>query len=250
MTRRLIAGSLAILLIASCAGAGAPDSDRVELLVAAAASLTDAFHDIEAAFEDDHPGIDVVLNLGGSSLLREQILARAPVDAFAPADVAIMEEVRAAGLVSGGVSVFARNTMVIAVPAGNPGGVAGLDDLARPELLVGLCAETVPCGRYTRQVLRSAGVAARPDTEEPNVRALLTKVEHGELDTGIVYATDVREANGVVAIPIPEAYNVTADYPIAIMSSASHPEAAAAFVAYVLSDEGRALLDRHGFHLP
>lgn len=250
MTRRLIAGCLVILLVAPCAGAGAPGPDRVELLVAAAASLTDAFRDVETAFEDGHPGIDVVLNLGGSSLLREQILERAPVDAFAPADVAIMEEVRAAGLVSGRVSIFARNTMVIAVPAGNPGEVGGLDDLARPELLVGLCAETVPCGQYTRRVLLGAGVAARPDTEEPNVRALLTKVERGELDTGIVYATDIREANGVVAIAIPEEYNVTADYPIAIMSGTSHPEAAAAFVAYVLSDEGRTLLDRHGFHLP
>ncbi|MCE2529358.1 MAG: molybdate ABC transporter substrate-binding protein [Acidimicrobiia bacterium] len=250
MTRRLIAGSLAILLIAPCARAGAPDPDHVELLVATAASLTDAFRDIEKAFEDAHPGIDVVLNLGGSSLLREQILARAPVDAFAPADVAIMEEVRAAGLVSGTARVFARNTMAIAVPAGNPGGVTGLDDLARPELLVGLCAETVPCGRFTRQVLLMAGVAAQPDTEEPNVRALLTKIEQGELDTGIVYATDVRVANGVAAIPIPEEYNVTTDYPIAIMSATSHPEAAAAFVTYVLSDEGRTVLDRHGFHLP
>ena len=150
-----------------------------------------------------------------------------------------MEEVRTAGLVSGRARVFARNTMAIAVPAGNPGGVTGLDDLARPELLVGLCAETVPCGQLTRQVLLRAAVEAQPDTEEPNVRALLTKIEQGELDTGIVYATDVRGENGVVAIAIPEEYNVTTDYPIAIMSATSHPETAAAFVAYVLSDEGR-----------
>ena len=241
---------MAILLVASCAAAGTRGSDRAELLVAAAASLTDAFRDIETAFEEAHPGIDVVFNLAGSSLLREQILARAPVDVFAPANVAIMREVGAAGLVSGGARVFARNTMAIAVPAGNPGGVTGLADLARRELLVGLCAETVPCGRFTRQVLLKAGVAARPDTDEPNVRALLTKVEQGELDTGIVYATDVRAANGVTAIAIPDQYNVTTDYPIAIMSGTSHPEAAAAFVAYVLSDDGRALLERHGFHLP
>ena len=250
MTRRLIAGSLAVLLIASCASAGDQGSRRVELLVAAASSLTDVFRDIETAFEDAHPGIDVVLNLGGSSLLREQILAKAPVDAFAPANVAVMDEVRAAGLVSGTPLVFARNTMAIAVPAGNPGGVAGLEDLARPELLVGLCADPVPCGEFTRQVLGRAGVAAQPDTEEPNVRALLTKVEQGELDAGIVYATDVREASGVAGIAIPAEYNVTTDYPIAIMSTTSHPEAAAAFVAYVLSDDGRALLDRRGFHLP
>ena len=249
MTRRLIAGSLVILLTASCAGGG-PDSERVELLVAAAASLTDAFRDIETAFEDAHPGIDVVLNLSGSSLLREQILARAPVDVFAPANEVTMEEVRAAGLVNGRTRVFARNTMAIAVPSGNPGAITGLNDLARPELLVGLCAETVPCGRYTRQVLLRAGVAALPDTKEPNVRALLTKVEQGELDTGIVYATDVREGSGAIAVAIPEEHNVTADYPIAIMSTTSQPRAAAAFIAYVLSDEGRALLDRHGFHLP
>ena len=250
MTRRIIAGYLAITLIASCASDSAPEADRVELLVAAAASLTDVFREVETAFEGAHPGIDVVLNLGGSSLLREQILAKAPVDAFAPANVAIMEEIRAAGLVSGEARVFARNTMAIAVPAGNPGGVTGLDDLARPELLVGLCAETVPCGQFTRQVLQRAGVTARPDTREPNVRALLTKVEQGELDTGIVYATDVRDANGAVAITIPEERNVMTDYPIAIMSATPHPEAAAAFVAFVLSEEGRMLLNRHGFRLP
>ena len=250
MTRRLIAASVAALLFASCAGAGAHRPDRAELLVAAAASLTDAFRDIESDFEDANPGIDVILNLAGSSLLREQILARAPVDAFAPADVSVMEEVRAAGHVRGAAAVFARNTMAIAVPAGNPAGVTGLEDLARSELLLGLCAETVPCGLFTYQIMQRAGVTPRPDTEEPNVRALLTRVAQGELDAGVVYATDVVGTSGVTGIAIPEEHNITAEYPIAVMTGAPHPDGAAAFVAYVLSDGGRAHLLRHGFQLP
>ena len=250
MTRRFIAASVAALLFASCAGGGDHRPERAELLVAAAASLTDAFRDIESAFENAHPGIDVVLNLGGSSLLREQILAWAPVDAFAPANLSIMEEVRAAGHVRGTAAVFARNTMAIAVPAGNPAGITGLADLARSGLLLGLCAETVPCGLFTRQVMQRAGVALRPDTEEPNVRALLTRVAQGELDAGIVYATDVLGTSRVAGIAIPEEHNVTAEYPIAVMSGAPHPEGAATFVAYVLSDGGRAHLRRHGFVLP
>lgn len=237
------------LLISACGTAG--DGAGGEVLVSAASSLTEAFAEMEAAFETVNPEFDVVLNIGGSSALREQILAGAPVDVFASANTSNMDLVVDAGDVDGELAIFARNRLEIAVPSGNPAGVTGLTDFARDELLIGLCAEDVPCGDYGRQVLQNAGVTPNVDTEEPNVRALLTKIEAGELDAGIVYATDVASTDGGVdGVAFPDDDNVHADYPIAVLSDAPNADGAEAFVAFVLSDEGRSILADHGFGLP
>ncbi|MEA2024871.1 MAG: molybdate ABC transporter substrate-binding protein, partial [Actinomycetota bacterium] len=175
ITIGLTAGAL---MLAACGNTG--NGAGGDVLVSAASSLTEAFAEMEAAFETANPEIDIVLNIGGSSALREQILAGAPADVFASANTSNMDRVVAAGDVEGEPAIFARNRLHIAVPGGNPGGVAGLADFARDELLIGLCAESVPCGDYGRQALQNAGVIPAVDTEEPNVRALLTKIEAGE----------------------------------------------------------------------
>jgi molybdate transport system substrate-binding protein len=129
--------------------------------------------------------------------------------------------------------------------------ITGLDDFDRDELLIGLCAEAVPCGSFAREALRKAGVVAAVDTNEPDVRALLTKIEAGELDAGITYVTDVVSTGGSVGgIDIPAAVNVVAAYPIATLEAASNPGGAAVFVSFVLSDEGSAILASHGFGTP
>lgn len=254
----LLAGLAALL---ACGGpdrgageagpAGSVDGGPAELVVSAAASLTDAFRAAEAQFEKGHPEVDVVLNLAGSSSLRVQILEGAPVDVYAPADTADMTGVVAAGLAAGEPRVFATNRLEIAVPPGDPAGVRSLDDFGRGELLLGLCAEGVPCGDFARRALARAGVDPAPDTNEPDVRALLTKIEAGELDAGIVYATDVASARGSVeGIPVPDSLNVRARYPVAVLRDAPHPRAARAFVDFVLSERGRAILRRHGFGTP
>lgn len=237
------------LLPAACGGG--ESSAGSEVLVSAAASLTDAFGDIETAFEDVNPGVDVVLNLGGSSALREQILEGAPADVFASANTSNMDQVVEADEVEGAPAVFARNLLQIAVPPGNPAGVTGLDDFGDEDLLIGLCAEEVPCGDFAREALANAGVTPAIDTNEPDVRALLTKIAAGELDAGITYVTDVVSADGEVeGVDIPEEHNVIASYPIAALANAPHPEAASDFVAFVLSDEGQAILELHGFTSP
>jgi molybdate transport system substrate-binding protein len=219
-----------------------------EILVSTAASLTDAFGEIEAAFEEANPDVDVVLNLGASSALREQILEGAPADVFASANTSNMDQVAAAGQVDGEAEIFVTNSLQIAVPAGNEAGVSGLDDFARDELLIGLCAEDVPCGEFGREALASAGVTPAIDTNEPDVRALLTKIEAGELDAGIVYVTDVLSTDGAVeGVDIPGEDNVVAEYPISTLASAPNPQAATAFVEFVLSDEGQAILTGYGF---
>lgn len=219
------------------------------VVVLAAASLTDAFGDLAAAFEQAHPAVDVQLGFAGSSALREQVLEGAPADVFASADPANVEPLVAAGEVTGTPTTFATNTMVIAVPDGNPAAVTSLADLADDDRFIGLCAEVVPCGDLARQVLANAGVVARPDTAEPDVRALLTKIAAGELDAGIVYRTDATAAD-VEAVAIPDDVNVIARYPIASVTASPNPTAGAAFVEFVLSPTGQDILAGHGFGPP
>jgi molybdate transport system substrate-binding protein len=235
-----------ILALAACDGSDAPASSTV--LVSAASSLSDAFADVESAFESTHPDIDVILNLAGSSSLREQILEGAPADVFASANMSNMDQVGDAGDIAGRSRIFARNFLQIAVPSGNPAGVTALGDFAREDLLIGLCAEQVPCGEFARVALTRAGVTPAIDTNEPDVRSLLTKIEAGELDAGITYVTDVISATGSVdGIDIPDDVNVVAEYPIAVLTDATDPETASAFVEFVLSDDGQAILGEHGF---
>lgn len=249
----LLAASAGVVLTACGSSAGEAANGvglEGEVLVSAAASLTDAFAVVEEAFETANPGVDVVLNLGPSSGLREQILEGAPVDVFASANISNMDQVVEAGEVAGDPHVFVRNLLQIAVPAGNPAGITGLEDFGSDGLLIGLCAEDVPCGDFGRIVLGNSGVSPAIDTNETDVRALLTKIEAGELDAGITYVTDVASTEGVDGVDIPEDVNVVAEYSIAGLANAPNPDAAAAFVEFVLSEEGQTILGSYGFVSP
>jgi molybdate transport system substrate-binding protein len=221
-----------------------------DITVFAAASLNDAFTELGTTFESENPDASVEFNFGASSALREQILAGAPADIFASANTSNMDQV-----VDGGAANdpedFVTNLLEIAVPAGSEAGVTGLDDFANPDLLIGLCAEEVPCGELGREALANAGVTPSIDTNEPDVRSLLTKIEAGDLDAGIVYVTDVLAAGDTVeGVEIPADDNVVATYPIAALTDAANPDAADAFVEFVLSDEGQEVLDSYGFDTP
>lgn len=229
---------------------GCTSQPERELVVSAAASLADAFASIESAFEEAYPGVDVVVNLAGSSALREQILEGAPVDVFASASRSDMDRVVAAGETVGEPRVFASNLLQIAVPPDNPGGVVGLGDFANEDLLIGLCADDVPCGDFAREVLANAGVVPSVDTNEGDVRSLLTKIEGGELDAGIVYVTDVVSSRAVEGVGIPEEVNVVAEYPIGVMANGADRDGAAAFIEFVLSEEGQAIMAEFGFSSP
>jgi molybdate transport system substrate-binding protein len=221
------------------------------ITVFAAASLTDAFGEIADEFEAANPGVSVESNFGASSALREQILAGAPADVFASANLANMDQVVEADAAAGDARTFATNRLEIVVPAGNPADVTGLAAFGDDDLLVGLCAAEVPCGDLGREALANAGVTPAVDTEEPDVRSLLTKVEAGELDAGLVYATDVLAAGDAVqGIEIPAADNVVAEYPVATLAEGGAAEVADAFVAYVLSDAGQDILASYGFDSP
>jgi molybdate transport system substrate-binding protein len=235
-----------VLLLAGCGSNGAP-SGSGEITVFAAASLTESFIRIGSDFEAANPGVKVTFNFAGSSALAQQINQGAPVDVFASAAPANMKQVTDAGA----PVTFARNRLAIAVPAGNPGKITGLADLGRTELKIALCAEQVPCGAAARKVFDAAGIKAAPDTLEQDVKAVLSKVSLGEVDAALVYRTDVKAAGGKVeGIEFPEAGEAVNDYPIATLAKAPNAAGAKAFVDYVLSDKGRAVLGGAGFDAP
>jgi molybdate transport system substrate-binding protein len=254
--RRFLAILSAVAVLASVAcgeddtATGGEDAADTTITVFAAASLTDAFSDMAGSFESANPGVSVELNFAGSSSLREQVLAGAPADVFASANESNMEQLVEAGEVDD-PTIFATNWLQIVVPTGNPAGVTGLGDFGDRDLLIGMCAEEVPCGEFGRRALGAAGVTPSLDTNEPDVRALLTKVEAGELDAGLVYVTDVVSAGeDVEGVDLPAEADVIAEYPIGTVASSPTPDVAAGFVSFVLSTEGRALLEEHGFGLP
>lgn len=226
-------------------GDGAGEGDGLTVL--AAASLTEAFTEVGERFTAGG-GAGVTFSFGASSSLVDQVREGAPADVVATASDATMQVLVDAGEV-GRATVFARNALAIAVPAGNPAGVRGLADLGGPGLTLALCSPQVPCGELAREALAGQGVTARPDTEEEDVKGVLEKVAAGEVDAGIVYRTDVLGAGEAVgAVAVPDDQNVLATYPIAVVDGAG--PGAEAFVDFVLSGDGQAVLRDAGFLAP
>ncbi|MCU1416064.1 MAG: putative substrate-binding transport protein [Schumannella sp.] len=258
MSRAWVAAAgAAALLLAGCSAASpastptrAPASLTGTVTVFAAASLTTTFDLLAAKFEKAHPGVDVVLDYGGSSGLATQILQGAPADVFAAASESSIAALTDSGDVAHPV-IFTTNTLEIAVPPGNPAGIRGLADLADPSRTIALCDPAVPCGAAAETLMHQAGYQPAPDTLEQDVRSVLTKVELGEADAGLVYVTDVIAAgDDVDGVAIPEAGDVVSRYPIAALTHAPNPDAAKAWVDFVLSDVGQGVLAAAGFVAP
>lgn len=242
---------LLVLALLSASVACGREASRQSLLVFAAASLTEPFEALAEEFEAQHPSVDVRLNCAGTPQLVLQIRAGAPVDVFAAADSVELERVAEFGRLRGDAAVFAHNRLAIVTARGNPKGVSGLDDLAREDLVVVLAGPAVPAGRYARRALASAGVAVRSASDEPSVKAVVNKVRMNEADAGIVYVTDALSAGDAIAtVAIAAEHQVLATYPLAVLTGGREPELGAAFVAWVRSTEGRAILKRFGFETP
>ncbi len=234
----------------TASGSGSAGAAAGPITVLAAASLKEAFTTIGQGFEAANPGAEVRFGFGPSSGLAAQITQGAPADVFVSASAGNMEQVVAAGLAAA-PRPFAKNVLQIAVPPQNPAGVRGLADLARPGVKVALCQPQVPCGTVATQVLSNAGLTLTPVTLEADVKATLTKVRLGEVDAGLVYVTDVRAGGDAVrGIDIPADVNASTTYPIAALGRSSQAATARAFVEYVLSPQGQAVLTRAGFAAP
>jgi molybdate transport system substrate-binding protein len=232
-----------------------------KITVFAASSLTDAFKTIATNFQTANPGASVEFNFGGSPALVTQLGQGATADILATADQANMQNALGMSLVRDAGTPFVKNRLIIIVPKSNPAGITTPKDLAKPGLKLVLAQETVPVGNYAHQSLDkfsadtgygadfSKNVLANLVSEESNVKAVVTKIQLGEADAGIVYVTDVTPdvASDITSIPIDDQFNIIAVYPIAITKDAGNPAVAQAFIDFVLSDKGQATLKQDGF---
>lgn len=240
--------------LAACASRASHE----EVLVFAAASLTESFQELEEAFEELNPGVDLVLNIASSTTLRTQILDGASADIFASANLAHMRSLVDAGLVSAeGASVFATNELLLVLAPDNAAGITKIEELARPGLRLVLALPEVPAGDYARQAITALDMQFGPGFEEAvlnnlvsnedNVRQVLLKVALGEADAGLVYRTDALASPELGIIPIPQNSRPEVIYTIAVLDEAVNSDGANAFLTFLFSDQGQAILHSWGF---
>lgn len=255
---------LLVIFLTACGASTTPtpasaiEKQTITLKVFAAASLTDAFTEIGAAFDAANPGVTTTFNFAGSQALRTQIEEGAPADVFASASGKEMDTLVTGSFVTKDVpQVFLTNKLIVILPLNNPAALEKLEDLATPGIKIVFAAEEVPVGKYARQALDlmdtsfGAGykdkVLANIVSNENSVRQVVAKVQLGEADAGIVYASDMIAAPELKSIEIHTDLNVIARYPIAPLVKSENGDLAAKFIEYVLSAEGQALLAKWGF---
>jgi molybdate transport system substrate-binding protein len=232
-----------------------------KITVFAAASLTDSFNEVKTEFVRRNPGTEIEFQFAGSPALRTQLEQGARADVYASADMPNMAMALQNGVVQDAGKVFVRNSLVIITPRSNPGRIAAPADLRRNGIKLVLAAPEVPVGNYARQSFAlmhkdpafGAGFAdaalGNVVSNESNVKQVVTKVQLGEADAGVVYGTDVTAdvANDLAQVAIPANLNVIAEYPIALTKSPANPSVAGAFIAFVTSADGQAILKKYGF---
>lgn len=236
---------IAALILADC-GSGESADEASTLRVLAAASLTEPFTALEKTYEAAHPDVDVRLSFDSSAILVEQLSQGLAADVLATADEKSMDEAVAADVISGTPTPFATNTLVIATPAGNPANIKGLDDLAGSTFAV--CVPAAPCGDATQRLFALNKFTGKPATEEENVKGVLTKVTTGEVDAGLVYASDAQSAGDKVDVVRAEnASEVVNVDPIAAVKGGKNAGAAEDWIDLVTGTEGQEVLASHGF---
>ena len=250
MRNRVFLVSVVAALLTACGSSGSPSTTTLSgtASVFAAASLTDSFKALGAAFQTAHSGTTIQFNFAGTPTLVTQIEQGASADVFASADTTNMDKLKTDGFTAGTAQVFAHNKLEIVVAAGNPKHITGLADLAKPGVIYITAGATVPAGKYALQILASAGVKVTPKSLETDVKSVVSKIELGEADAGIVYTTDVRAAGSkVTGVPIPDSVNVIATYPIVAVKGTKNSALGSAFIAYVMSADGQATFQSFGF---
>ncbi len=229
-------------------GTASPSALGGTVNVFAAASLTAAFNAEGHAFQQAHSGVTVQFNYAGTPTLVTQIEQGAQADVFASADTTNMDKLKGDGFTTGSPATFAHNVLEIVVAPGNPKNIQSLADLAKPGVVYISEGPTVPAGKYSLQALQKAGVTVTPKSLETDVKSVVSKIELGEADAGIVYTTDVKAAGDKVSgVAIPDQYNVVATYPIAAVKGTRNYAAAGAFIAFVLSSNGQSIHESYGF---
>lgn len=251
----VVAAGVVAVAVAGCSSSSSSPSTSSSpqtgtITVFAAASLMDTFTQIGKQFEAAHKGDTVKFSFGPSSGLSTEISSGAPADVFASAAPANMDTVVKAGDANTPQN-FAKNTMEVAVPPNNPAKVTSVNDLAKSSVKVAVCAPQVPCGVVAAEVFKNAGITVKPVTQATDVSSVVTEVETGNVDAGMVYVTNVlSEGSKLKGITIPASINASTLYPIATIKSSKHASIAQEFVDYVLSPAGQKVLTAAGFEKP
>ena len=244
------------------APSSAPSAASGELTIFAAASLKNVLAEAETAYEAANPGADLTISTDSSAALETQIEQGAPADVFLSADTINPQKLVDAGLASGEAVPFAGNKLTVIVPTDNPAGIQSAADLAKPGLRIIAAGDEVPITKYATQLIENLGVeaddpegfaaayAANVASKEDNVSAVVSKIELGEGDAGIVYITDAVASDEVTPIEVPASANVPATYAGVVVGASQHQEAAAAFLDWLNKPDGQAVLSSFGFLPP
>lgn len=247
---------------ATSTSGAASSATPTNLTIYAAASLGNALKRVEAEYSAAHPGVSFTLSTGSSAALETQIEQGAPADVFLSADTAYADKLAKDGFALGQPVAFAGNLLTIVVPKANPAGISSPADLARAGVKIIAAASSVPVQKYAVQLVANlarqpgypADFAARYEanvvSRETDVAAVLAKVALGEGDAGIVYETDAKSSSGVTTIAVPPAANIPATYAGAVVEGTSHPDAARAFLTWLGTPDGQAVLASFGFSPP
>jgi molybdate transport system substrate-binding protein len=231
-----------VLLCGPLIGCGT-DSDPTVVTVYAASSLTDIMTRVEEQYEEQHPTVDVRVNVAGSNTLVRQLNSGAEADLFIAADISAFDQLLDRPVA--GPHVVATNTLTLIVPAANRAGITGPEQLADPDVLTARCATGVPCGNATDRYLEQTGFSIGRSTDEPNVRSVLAKVAADEVDAGFVYRSDLHAVGGVVEIPLDGAPQVTVG-----LAQLRPGDEVGELVATLRSEATAALFQEMGFTKP
>lgn len=254
-TRAATAALLLALTSAGCSSSGDANDQgepgeagaEQRLTVLAAASLTETFTELARELEAEQPGVEVTLAFDSSATLAQQALEGAPADLLATADTRTIDS--AAEALAAAPEVFATNTLVLVVPAGNPAGIESVEDLAGATYVA--CVETAPCGASWAALAGQQGIEAEPASLEVDVKAVLARVVADEVDAGVVYASDaVAAGDAVETLDLPGADEQVTSYALGLLEQSSAPALAQDFADLVLGETGRRVLTDAGFGVP
>ena len=268
-TRPPILGALLALFLAACSSTGAasttsppPSAASADLTIFAAASLKNLLAEAETAYEAANSGADLTISTDSSAALETQIEEGAPADVFLSADTANPQKLVDGGFASGEAIPFAGNKLTVIVPTDNPAGIESPADLAKDGVRIIAAGDEVPITKYATQLVEN--LAQHPDapagfapayaanvaSKEDNVSAIVSKIELGEGDAGIVYVTDAAASNEVTPIEVPDAANVPATYAGVVVGASPNQDAASAFLDWLTGPDGQAVLFSFGFLPP